>query len=70
MAVLGVMDTNHADDFHLTKKEAAAYLRLSEDTLSALLAKGALQAFRVAKKLLFRKSDLDAFVEQRRAYPR
>jgi excisionase family DNA binding protein len=64
------MDPNRPEDFHYTKKQAASYLHCSEDTLHKLLAEGALQAFRIAKKLLFRKSDLDAFVEQRRAYPR
>jgi excisionase family DNA binding protein len=51
-------------DGYFSKKEASEYLRLSPRTLDALIARGELIAFKVTRKLLFRKRDLDLLVER------
>jgi len=48
----------------LTDKEAASFLRLSTLTLWRLRKKGELPFVRLATKLLYRKSDLIAFIER------
>jgi excisionase family DNA binding protein len=56
-------------DTYYVKKEAAAYLRSCIRTVDNLVAKGELPAFKVARKVLFRKRDLDALVERHRIQP-
>jgi excisionase family DNA binding protein len=52
---------------YLTKAEAAAYLRLSLRSIDNLLARKELVAYRIARKLLFTREDLDALVRERGA---
>ena len=60
------MDTQKTLDGFLAKKEAAAYLSLSPRTLDNLVARGDLPAFKVTRKVLFRRRDLDALAERHR----
>lgn len=48
----------------LTDKEAAEFLRVSHQTMWRLRKCGKLPHVRLATKLLYRKSDLEAFIEQ------
>jgi len=48
----------------LTDKEAATFLRLSPLTLWRLRKRGELPFVRLASKLLYRRSDLIAFIER------
>jgi excisionase family DNA binding protein len=48
----------------LTDKEAAQFLRLSTLTLWRLRKRGELPFVRLATKLLYRRSDLIAFIER------
>ncbi len=48
----------------LTDKEAAQFLRLSTLSLWRLRKKGELPFVRLATKLLYRRTDLIAFIEQ------
>lgn len=49
---------------YFTKQEAAEYLRFSPRAIESLLARGELKAYRPRRKLLFRREDLDAFVQR------
>lgn len=49
---------------YFTKVEASSYLRFSPRTLESFVARGELQAFRPCRKLLFRREDLDTFVQR------
>jgi len=61
------MDTRQTPgDGFFSKQQTAAYLSLSVRTIDNLIARGELTAFRVTRKLLFRKRDLDALVERHR----
>ena len=53
-------------DRYMTLKEAAAYLRLSERTLRRQVNKIQPRPFKYGRKLLFRKSDLDQWMENHR----
>jgi excisionase family DNA binding protein len=53
---------------YLTKEEASAYLRCSLRSIDSLLARGELKAYRPSRRLLFKREDLDAFVQRRPAY--
>lgn len=64
------MAANEIPLSYLSKREAAAYLRRCTRTLESLVAAGELPAYRVRGKLLFRRSDLDAYVDTRRVDPR
>lgn len=48
----------------MTNKEAADYLRTSTLTLWRLRRGGAIPFYRIAGKVLYRRSDLDTFSEQ------
>lgn len=48
----------------MTNKEAANYLRTSTLTLWRLRRGGAIPFYRIARKVLYRRSDLDTFSEQ------
>jgi DNA binding domain, excisionase family len=50
----------------MTNKEAADYLRTSTLTLWRLRRGGAIPFYRIASKILYRRSDLDTFSEQYR----
>ena len=51
---------------YMTLKEAAAYLRLSERTLKRQVNQIQPRPFKYGRKLLFRKSDLDQWMERHR----
>ena len=53
-----------SDEKLLTQKEAMSYLRISLETLAKLRREG-LPFVKLGKKVLFKKSDLDAFIEAR-----
>lgn len=55
---------NLAQYRYFTKIEAAEYLRFSPRVIENLLARGDLKAYRPGRRLLFRREDLDAFVER------
>lgn len=57
-------------DIYFTKHEAASYLRRCIRTIEKLTAAGELPAYRVRGKLLFRRGDLDAYVDAQRVRPR
>ncbi len=56
-----------SDDFrYMTKVEAATYLRVSARKLEKIMAKGDIIGARIGgRRLLFRRQDLDAYVESR-----
>lgn len=56
---------NSTNEF-LTQKEAAQLLRSSEVTLWRLRRDGEIPFNRIASKILFRRSDLEAFIEKNR----
>ena len=64
------MVTKEFGDAYLSKREAASYLRRCTRTLESLVAAGEIPAYRVRGKLLFRRTDLDAYVEARRVQAR
>jgi len=49
----------------LTKKEALEYLRISHDTLQRLMKKRAFPFIKFEKKVLFRKTDIDKWLESK-----
>ncbi len=56
-------------DRFLTLKEAAAYVRLSQRTLRRQINQIQPRPFKYGGKLLFKKSDLDQWMEQYRFWP-
>jgi excisionase family DNA binding protein len=54
---------------YLTKAESAAYIRRSVRFVDYLVAHGELRPFRPGRKLLFLRSDLDAYVQRYRVEP-
>jgi len=52
---------------YMTAKEAAAYLRLSPNSLDALIRDEDLPFRRVGRKRLFRASEIDAWLDARSA---
>jgi len=48
----------------MTNKEAADYLRTSTLTLWRLRRSGSIPFYRIASKVLYRRSDLDTFSEE------
>jgi len=49
----------------LTKAEAAEYMRVSRATVDRLMKRRGLPFIKLEKKVLFRKKDIDAFLEKR-----
>ena len=49
---------------YLTKKEAAAKLRLSLPTLGRLTADGSLQGYRIGRRVLYRADEIDQALTQ------
>ncbi len=47
----------------MTKQEVMAYLRISHQTLFRMMKSGAFPYFKLERKVLFRKSDVDAYLE-------
>jgi len=50
----------------LTRKETARYLRLGISTVDKMLAQKTIKPVRLGRRVLFRKEDLDRFIEQAR----
>jgi excisionase family DNA binding protein len=48
----------------MTKKDVQAYLHISHQTLYTLMKRGAFSYFKLDRKVLFRKSAIDAYLEQ------
>ena len=49
----------------MTKKEVMEYLRISHDTLHRLMKQRAFPYIKLDRKVLFRKSDIDCFLESK-----
>jgi excisionase family DNA binding protein len=49
-------------DRYMTKRTAAAYIDHSDRIIEAAIRTGQLRAFRIGKKVLLRKSDIDAWI--------
>lgn len=47
----------------LTKREAAEYLGVSESTIGRMKALGEIKSVRLRSLVLYRRSDLDAYIE-------
>lgn len=58
------MNTALSEHAYLTRLEAAVYLRISTRALDSLIARNDLKAFRPGRKLLFKREDLDAYVQR------
>lgn len=52
------------DKYFMTFKELSEYLNLSKPTIDELLIKNGMRYFRVGSTYRFKKSDVDAFMEQ------
>jgi excisionase family DNA binding protein len=50
-------------DALMTRGDVLQYLRISRGTLLKLMRKGEIPFARLERKLLFRKSDIDGFIE-------
>jgi len=50
-------------DILMTKKDAQAYLHISHQTLYTLMKRGAFPYFKLDRRVLFRKHDIDAYLE-------
>lgn len=62
--VVSLKDMRSADDDKLlTRKEAAAYLKVHVDTVTNLVTSGQLRKSNVGRNLKFRKSDLDQYLD-------
>lgn len=57
------INSNDYSDKHLTQKEASEYLRCSIPKLWRLRKKGALKWYKNGRNILFKKSDLDAYLD-------
>jgi excisionase family DNA binding protein len=51
---------NPPEDVYLTRKEAGIYIKLSLPTLHLYTQKGLLQAHKIGRRVLYKKSELDA----------
>ena len=54
-----------AEPNYLSKNEAATYTSLSTRMLEGAIARHQLRAFRVGKRVLFLRADLDDFIQRR-----
>jgi len=52
-------------DALLTREELVAYLKVSRGTLSKLMKQNAFPYVKLERKLLFRKSDIDRWLESK-----
>jgi len=50
----------------MTKKEVQEYLRISPATLDRLMQQKAFPYFKLERKVLFKKGDIDKFIESKR----
>ncbi len=51
---------NLSEDVYLTRKEAGVYIKLSLPTLHLYTKKGLLKAHKIGRRVLYKKSELDA----------
>jgi excisionase family DNA binding protein len=51
---------NPPEDVYLTRKEAGVYIKLSPPTLHLYTKKGLLKAHKIGRRVLYKKSELDA----------
>jgi excisionase family DNA binding protein len=56
----------HPENGYLDKRQAAAYLAVSPRTIETAMSRGELPAYKPIRKALFRKEDLDAWVQRHR----
>lgn len=56
-------------DTWMTREEAAAYLRVTRGHLANLASEGAGPRYAVGRPILYRREDLDAWVEERATAP-
>ena len=59
------MNTRTTEQGYLTKETAKFYTGLSPRTLEYAVSGGRLRAFKVGKRVLFAREDLDRFIRQR-----
>jgi len=52
-------------DILMTKKEAQGYLKISHQTLHLLMKEKAFPYIKFKRKVLFKKSDIDKFLESK-----
>ena len=52
-----------APDDVLTRDEAAAYLKIGRSTLNKLMKSGGLRYIKLTRKVLFRKADIDRWLD-------
>jgi excisionase family DNA binding protein len=52
-------------DSFLTKKEVMEYLRISQGTLYKLMKRRAFPYIKLERKVLFKKADIDRFLESK-----
>lgn len=50
----------------MTKKEVMEYLRISHDTLHRLMKQRAFPYIKLERKVLFKKSDIEKFLESKK----
>ncbi len=49
----------------MTKKDVMAYLRISHDTLHRLMKSGTFPYIKLERRVLFRRSEIEAFLESK-----
>lgn len=54
------------DDKLLTKKEVVEYLRVAHQTLEKLMKQKQISFIKLDRKVLFKQSDVDEFIESKR----
>jgi excisionase family DNA binding protein len=54
----------------LTKKEVCDYLRISESVLNKLMKSGELPFIKFERRVVFRRSDIEKFLEEKAALSR
>jgi excisionase family DNA binding protein len=64
------MPEKKAPEELMTKQEVMAYLRISHQTLFRMMKSGAFPYFKLERKVLFRKSDVDGYLEAHLVKPR
>lgn len=60
-----IMPDNKIDHALMTKEELRDYLRISDSTLTLLIKREGLPYIKLRRKVLFRRSDIDKFLENR-----
>lgn len=55
------------DESLMTLQEVAEYLRLSEDVVYQMVRAGEIPGFKIGKQWRFRRSEIDAWLESKRA---